>query len=128
VALEALASTYNITLWNLLPILVLLLLGLRKYPAFLSILIGTLAGALVAVIWQPQVVINFANDPSLGAPLASLKSVWMVMANGFTISSGFAEIDKLVSGGGMSSMLTTIWLILRAMSLAVMISPVSTTG
>ena len=48
-ALGALASLYNITLWCLLPILVLLLLGIRRYPAFLSILIGTLAGALVAV-------------------------------------------------------------------------------
>ena len=49
-------ASYNISLWNLLPVVVLLLLGLRKYPAFLSILIGTLAGALVAVVMQPQVV------------------------------------------------------------------------
>ena len=49
--LAALASVYNISLWNLLPILVLLLLGIRRYPAFLSILIGTLAGALVAIIF-----------------------------------------------------------------------------
>jgi NhaC family Na+:H+ antiporter len=115
-ALNALASTYNITLWNLLPILVLLLLGIRKYPAFLSILIGTLAGALVAVFLQPQVVMNFANDPSLGSFIASLKSVWVAMANGFSISSGYPEIDTLFSGGGMDSMLLTIWLILGAMS------------
>ena len=65
-ALQALDASYNISLWNLLPVLVLLLLGLRKYPAFLSILIGTLVGALVAVVMQPQVVTAFANDPSLG--------------------------------------------------------------
>jgi NhaC family Na+:H+ antiporter len=116
VALQALASAYNISLWNLLPVVVLLLLGLRKYPAFLSILIGTLVGALVAVILQPQVVLNFANDPALGAALASLKSVWMAMANGFTLATGIAEIDKLFTGGGMSSMLLTVWLILGAMS------------
>ena len=119
-ALQALESTYNITLWNLLPILVLLLLGIRKYPAFLSILIGTLAGALVAVILQPQIVTTFANDPSLSYPLAALKSVWIAMANGFSLSSGYAEIDQLFSGGGMSSMLTTIWLILGAMSFGAM--------
>jgi NhaC family Na+:H+ antiporter len=116
VALQALASTYNISVWNLLPVVVLLLLGIRKYPAFLSILIGALAGALVAVLLQPQVVTAFANDPSLGYPLAALKSVWITMANGFTLSSGVAEIDKLFSGGGMSSMLLTVWLILGAMS------------
>jgi len=118
--LQALASTYHISLWNLLPILVLLLLGLRKYPAFLSILIGALVGALVAIVLQPQIVTAFAADPSLSYPLASLKAVWVAMANGFTLSSGIAEIDKLFSGGGMSSMLTTVWLILGAMSFGAM--------
>ncbi len=66
-ALQALDASYNISLWNLLPVLALLLLGLRKYPAFLSILIGTLVGALVAVIMQPQVIVAFANDPSIWA-------------------------------------------------------------
>jgi hypothetical protein len=51
-ALAALESVYSISLWNLLPIAVLLVLGIRRYPAFLSILIGTLAGAMVAVIIQ----------------------------------------------------------------------------
>lgn len=119
-ALQALESAYNISLWNLLPVLVLLLLGIRKYPAFLSILIGTLVGALVAVVMQPQVVTAFANDPSLSYWLASLKSVWTAMANGFTASTGYAEIDALFSGGGMSSMLTTIWLIIGAMSFGAM--------
>jgi NhaC family Na+:H+ antiporter len=116
VALTALESVYNITPWTLLPIAVLLLLGLRKYPAFLSILIGTLAGALVAVVLQPQVVIDFAYDANLVAPMIMLKGVWLVMANGFVLSSGVPEIDKLFSGGGMSSMLSTVWLILGAMS------------
>ena len=118
--LQALESSYNISLWNLLPVLVLLLLGLRKYPAFLSILIGTLVGALVAVVLQSPVVVAFANDPSLGVGLASLKSVWLAMATGFTASTGYAQIDTLFSGGGMDSMLITIWLILGAMSFGAM--------
>jgi Na+:H+ antiporter, NhaC family len=119
-ALQALASTYNISLWNILPVLVLLLLGIRKYPAFLSILIGTLVGALVAVIFQPQVVTSFANDPSLSYPLAALKSVWIAMGNGFILSSDYEELNALFSGGGMQSMLTTVWLILGAMSFGAM--------
>ena len=119
-ALAALASVYTISLWNLLPILVLLLLGIRRYPAFLSILIGTLAGALVAVIMQQPILITFANDLSLSAPFASLKSIWVAMANGFTLESAYAEINTLFSGGGMSSMLSTVWLILCAMSFGAM--------
>jgi NhaC family Na+:H+ antiporter len=119
-ALGALSSVYNISLWNILPVLVLLVLGIRKYPAFLSILIGALVGALVAVILQPQVVTAFANDPSLSYPMAALKSVWLAMGNGFTLSSEYEEINALFSGGGMDSMLTTVWLILGAMSFGAM--------
>jgi NhaC family Na+:H+ antiporter len=119
-ALEALAATYNISLWTLLPVLVLLLLGFRKYPAFLSILIGALVGGLVAVFLQPQIVATFVNDAGLSAPLVSLKAVWMAMATGFTISTGNEQVDKLFSGGGMSSMLVTVWLIIGAMSFGAM--------
>lgn len=119
-ALAALEDVYTISLWNLLPIVVLLILGLRRYPAFLSILIGTLAGALVAVVMQPQLVIQFADDLSLSAPFAALKSIWVAMGNGFTLESGYTEIDTLFSGGGMESMLSTVWLILGAMSFGAM--------
>ena len=51
--LAALASVYTINLWTLLPIVVLLLLGFRRYPAFLSILIGTLVAR-----WLPS---SFSN-------------------------------------------------------------------
>ena len=119
-ALAALSDVYNISLWNLLPIVVLLLLGIRKYPAFLSILIGTLAGALVAVFAQSELVIAFANDLSLSNPFAMLKGIWVAMGNGFVLESGYTEIDTLFSGGGMDSMLTTVWLILGAMSFGAM--------
>ena len=100
--------------------MVLLLLGIRRYPAFLSILIGTLAGALVAVVMQQPIVIAFANDLSLSAPFAAVKSIWVAMANGFILESAYPEINELFSGGGMSSMLTTVWLILGAMSFGAM--------
>jgi NhaC family Na+:H+ antiporter len=119
-ALNALATVYNISLWNLIPIVVLLLLGLRRYPAFLSILIGTLVGALCAIVFQPQILTAFAADVSLGRFLTDLKSIWMAMANGFTLNSPYAEINTLFSGGGMDSMLLTVWLILGAMSFGAM--------
>jgi NhaC family Na+:H+ antiporter len=115
-ALAALSDVYNISLWNLLPIAVLLVLGMRRYPAFLSILIGTLVGAIVAIFMQPSLVIAFAQDLSLSAPLAALKAVWATMANGFSLETEYPQINTLFSGGGMSSMLLTVWLILGAMS------------
>jgi NhaC family Na+:H+ antiporter len=119
-ALAVLASTYTISLWNLLPMLVLLVLGFRKYPAYLSILIGALVGGLVAVVMQPQVVLDFVGDPELSTPAALLKGVWTAMATGFVSTTGVAPIDQLFTGGGMSSMLLTVWLILGAMSFGAM--------
>ena len=37
-----------------------------------------------------------------------------------SLTSGYEQIDALFSGGGMDSMLTTIWLILGAMSFGAM--------
>jgi NhaC family Na+:H+ antiporter len=115
-ALDALSSVYAIGLWTLLPVVVLLILSFRRFPAFMAILIGTLVGGLVAVVLQPELVVAFVNDPTLSTPLAMLKGVWSAMATGFTLDSGFPAIDTLFSGGGMSSMLYTVWLILGAMA------------
>ena len=48
----------------------------------------------------------------------SLVAVYTVMANGFVSNTGNATIDALFSRGGMDSMLTTIWLVLGALSYA----------
>ena len=38
------------------------------------------------------------------------------MATGFSIDTGLAEIDQLLSRGGMDSMLLTLWLIFGAVT------------
>ncbi len=43
------------------------------------------------------------------------------MANGFTMNSGIGEIDRLLSRGGMDSMLLTIWLIIAAVTFGAML-------
>jgi len=44
------------------------------------------------------------------------KGVWVALASGYASSTGVPEVDDLLSRGGMSSMLVTIWLILSAMA------------
>ncbi|MFN8379688.1 MAG: Na+/H+ antiporter NhaC [Anaerolineae bacterium] len=114
-ALDALAATFNISLLTLLPLFLVLFLAVRRVPAFVAIMAGALLGGLMAVLLQPQQVLAFVNDPTLSPPLALLKGVWSSLANGFTAETGFPTIDSLVSRGGMSSMLFTVWLILAAM-------------
>lgn len=114
-ALKALENSFNISIWTLIPLVVVLVMALRRVPAFVAIMAGALAGGVMAVILQPQIVVAFANDPNLGIPLAMLKGVWSALATGFTMVTGYPKIDDLVSRGGMSSMLYTVWLVLAAM-------------
>lgn len=42
------------------------------------------------------------------------KGVWLALASGYVSSTGVPALDMLVSRGGMSSMLNTIWLVIAA--------------
>ncbi|HSD69148.1 MAG TPA: Na+/H+ antiporter NhaC family protein, partial [Woeseiaceae bacterium] len=64
----------------------------------------------------PRVVLAYADSPSLPQAIALTKGVWMALYDGYVASSGVAEVDELLSRGGMSSMLNTIWLILTALA------------
>jgi NhaC family Na+:H+ antiporter len=58
----------------------------------------------------------YADSPSLSPSLAITKGIWLALADGYTSSTGVAEVDDLLSRGGMSTMLTTIWLVISALS------------
>jgi NhaC family Na+:H+ antiporter len=117
-AREVLGSTFNITALALLPLLVLVVFAVRRFPPFLSILGSSLAAAVVAPFLQWEQVVAFVNDPSLGTVATAVKGGYAAMATGFVSNSGVPEIDSLFSRGGMASMLTTIWLVLGALSFA----------
>jgi NhaC family Na+:H+ antiporter len=115
-ARDLLEQNYTIGVAALAPLILLLALAMRKVPAFPAISIGALAGCAVALIWQPEVVRNFADpDGALPVWAASVKALFMALADGFSIETGDAALDELLSRGGMSSMLNTIWLIMSAM-------------
>ncbi len=113
---ETLAGSFNISLWTMIPLAVVLWLAFRKAPPLPTILAGALLGAVLAAILQPQAVLAFAASPDLAAPLALVKGAWLALANGYTSATGVTEVDELLSRGGMSSMLGTIWLILAALA------------
>jgi NhaC family Na+:H+ antiporter len=117
-ALAAIESAFQISLVNLLPLLLLVLLSVRRFPPFLSILSAALFAGLLAAFMQPDAVRSLAADPGLGRVLASVKALYTAMASGFVLESGIEPVDVLFSRGGMESMLTTIWLVLGALSFA----------
>lgn len=113
---DTLAASFDISLWAMIPLVLVLWLAVRKAPPLPTILAGALTGAIIAAILQPEVVLEFAASPDLATPLALVKGVWLALANGYVSATGVAEVDQLLSRGGMSSMLGTIWLILAALA------------
>jgi len=110
-----LAEQFNISLLNLIPLAVLLVLAVKKVPAFPAVAIGALMGGLWAVLFQQDLIMQLASENS-NPITANIKVVWTAFFDGVSISTGNSELDKLLSGGGMSKMLNTIWLIMCALS------------
>ena len=110
-----LTQQFNINLWNLIPLAVLLFLAIKKVPAFPSVAIGALMGGVWAVLFQQELIIRLASENTT-VLTANIKVVWTAFFDGVSIATGNTELDKLLSGGGMSKMLNTIWLIMSALS------------
>ena len=123
IELNSLNGIYNITPLNLLPLVLLAFLSIRKVPASLALMISALFAGLLGAILQPDVMSDFVA--SLGSShtgiAGSIQGVWSAMANGFSIDTGITEIDQLLSRGGMASMLPTLWLIIGAVTFGVLL-------
>jgi NhaC family Na+:H+ antiporter len=89
-----------------------------KMPPFLSILGSALFAAVLAPFLQWDAVVQFVDDPDLGKVGTAIEAGYAAMATGFVSDSGLDQVDDLFSRGGMASMLTTIWLVLGALSYA----------
>jgi len=112
--LSKLDQLFWITPLNLIPLLFLVVLSFRKVPASLAILSSSLLAGVMATILQRPAMAHMVLDSSLWTPLAYIKGVWLVMANGYHVNSGVKELDSLLSRGGMRSMLPTLWIIIGA--------------
>lgn len=114
--LNKLGELFWITPLTLIPLFLLGFLSYRKTPPSLAIMLAALAGGLTAVVLQPEAVLRFVNEPDTAAPIAFIKGVWLAMANGYRETSGVADVDRLLSRGGMDSMLITLWIIIGAVT------------
>jgi NhaC family Na+:H+ antiporter len=117
-ALDVLAGEFNISVINLLPLVLLVVFTVRKVPPFLAILGSALFAGVLACFTQWTAVKAFAGEPGQGAVATGIKAIYSAMATGYVHTSGNAAVDKLFSRGGMASLLTTIWLVLAALSFA----------
>ncbi|ODU45289.1 Na+/H+ antiporter NhaC [uncultured Aquimonas sp.] len=109
-------SHFNLGLHLLIPLVVVFALAVKRFPAYPTILIGALLGAVFAVLFQPDRVVALAGSDELTRPWALLSGAWKALATGYSADTGNEAVNELISRGGMSSMLNTVWLILCAMA------------
>ncbi len=114
--MDALSSTFVIGPHLLIPVVVVLVLVIKKMPAFPALLIGALVGCGFAVVFQAPAVTTYANSPDLPGWAALAKGAWMSLFDGYKLESPNAALNDLLSRGGMANMLNTVWLILMAMT------------
>lgn len=96
---EALDANFTLSLWLLLPAVLVMVLALKKYPPIPSLFAGVVTGAITAMLVQGS----------------SLQSIFDYANNGYSISTGISQIDGLLNRGGIQSMMWTISLILIAL-------------
>lgn len=112
---NAINSTFDTSWYMLIPPAITITIMTRKYPAIPSILTGIFLGMLFAVLYQPDIIRGSCNDGGGNYFMAAVESGLQTAATGYSSNTGIKEVDALLSKGGMSGMLNTIWLILSAM-------------
>ena len=89
--LSSLSEIYNITLWNLLPLVLLAVLSIRKVPASLALLASALFAGILGAFLQPEVYRTFVSAADFRPFIDSVKAVWQAMATGFSIDTALAR-------------------------------------
>lgn len=112
--LDSLDELFWITPLNLIPLVALLGMSLKKSPSSLAIMTASLLAGVLGAFLQPASFERFLPDAS--GPLAAVQAIWKAMATGYEANSGLKDVDALLSRGGMDSMLKTIWLIIAAVN------------
>ncbi len=113
--LELLEVNYRIHWYSLLPLLIVFILALKKMPAIPAVAISAVVGAVFALLFQQELLLKFADEPTWSTPMALFKAIWLAMYSGFVSETGNVALDSLLSRGGMQSMLNTIWMIVSAL-------------
>lgn len=112
--LASIENTFTINLWLfLVPALVIYLI-VKKTSPLIALLLGTLSAALLALIFQPGVIMEVAGASTLNFE-AAYRGIMNAITIETTILTDNPQLNDLFSSGGMAGMLGTVWLILCAM-------------
>ncbi|SDF42795.1 Na+/H+ antiporter NhaC [Sporolituus thermophilus] len=95
VILQALSSKFNLSLWTLLPPVLMIIFAYRKMPALPLLILCVAVGALEAWLLQG----------------CGLKEITQSLMSGYASKTGVKQVDVLLSRGGINSVMGTIVLL-----------------
>lgn len=96
---------YQFSVIELLPILIVLILLVRNTPSIIALMIGTIAGMVVAI----------------GHQSVAMTALLDYMMNGFVIDTGSSFVDILLNRGGVMSMMSAFLAIFLALCISGML-------
>lgn len=114
--LTHLESNFTVAWYLLIPMAAVFIMAYKRLPAFPTIMIGALIGGVFAAIFQQDLIKAFVDDNDKGTAFVIVSGIWTALFDGYVASTGHEQLDDLLSRGGMSSMLNTVWLIMCAMT------------
>jgi NhaC family Na+:H+ antiporter len=97
---NAIAGEFNIQVWIMIPVLVVIFSAVKKIPAIPSLLLSVAVAGIIAMLSQGN----------------SIADVLGAMHYGYEAETGNAIADKLLNRGGLDSMMWTIGLIMFALA------------
>ena len=110
-----LVATFNISLWTLLVPVLTGFLILRRVPSVITLFASAIMAGIMALILQPHILVQIADDTQLSSAMSLAKGLAVTYYGSTAIDTGNESLNNLISTGGMSGMLNTIWLIISAM-------------
>ena len=100
--LAGLEKGFHLTPRLLIPIIILFIMIAIKLPAIPTMIVAAVTGILVAIIFQQE----------------SLASALGYLMNGYVGNTGVADVDAIITRGGMNNMMSTVALMIFSMWMA----------
>jgi len=112
--LNDIKASFDVTPWLFVVPLIVIAMIVKRTPPLVALLVGSLLGAVAALVFQPDLVVMVADQTAF-----TFKSAYKGIMNAITVDITIPTENKylidLFSASGMSGMLGTIWLIICAM-------------
>lgn len=114
VYLHGLDSTFYISGWLMIVPFITAFLIYKKVPSLVTLFASVVMASIMAVIFQKDLLLIISETGATDA-WAVFKGLFITLYGSTNLDTGVEALNDLVSTGGMSGMMDTIWLILCAM-------------